>query len=377
MRRRVVSLVSDAFGGRGGIAAYSRFFLKAVCSHPEIGEVVALPRVITYELEAMPSNLRFEVRSAGSKFRYAGAVAALAARVGSASLVTCSHLNLLPFAHMLGLRFRCPVLPLVYGLEAIKPTRYITANYLCRRLDAFIAIRKRTADRLKRWAGIPNARFYYLPNCIDVGSYGLGPKRADLCQKYGLEDRTVIMTAGRVDSNEKNKGFDEVLETLPILIQDVPQAVYLIMGDGDDRPRLEQKARALGVADRVIFAGYVPEAEKADHYRLADVVAMPGSSPYHDRYPFRFTFLEPLACGIPVVASQLEDAYERDDPDVQQLLIQVNPDDPADINRGILEALAKRGRGIEPALSKFTYEAFEQRAHAILSNVFERSEKFS
>jgi glycosyltransferase involved in cell wall biosynthesis len=371
MARRIVALVTDAFGGRGGIAAYNRNLLQAACRHPAVQEVVALPRSIVYELEPMPANLRFEAGAAGGKLRYAAAVAALGGRLARADLVLCGHLHLLPFAHALGMRFRCPVLPVVYGFEAWRPTSHVSANWLCRRLESFVAIRKYTADRLMRWAGIPDARFYYLPNCVDLASFGGGPKRPDLVAKYGLADRTVIVTTGRLDSSEKNKGFDEVIEALPGVLEDVPDAVYLAVGDGDDRPRLEQKARTLGVADRVVFAGYVPETEKADHYRLADVVAMPGSDPLFDRYPYRFAFLEALACGIPVVGSQLDDPSERDDPDAKALLVQVDAHDGRAIRRGILDALTRRGRGIHPLLHKFGYDAFESRAHAILTDVLQ------
>jgi glycosyltransferase involved in cell wall biosynthesis len=256
----------------------------------------------------------------------------------------------------------------VYGLEAWKPTTHASVNYLCGRIRSFIAIRKLTADRLRHWAGIPDAHFHYLPNCIDIDNYGIGPKRTDLIARFGLEGRTVVMTAGRMDIAEKNKGFDEVIETFPHLLKHVPEAVYLLIGDGKDRPRLEEKGRAFGVADRLIFAGYVPEREKADYYRLADVVAMPGSDPYFDRYPYRFAFLEPLACGVPVVGSKLEETSERDDPDAKRLLIQVDPHDPADITRGILTALTTRVGGINPALSNFTYDKFEQNAHEIIEN---------
>lgn len=356
------------------MALYNRHFLKAVCSHPGIDEVLALPRAIAYEqLEAMPDNLVYQTEASGSKLRYAKAVAALASRQGTTALVICGHLNLLPFAHLLGLRFRCRVVPICYGAEAWKPTTHATANYLCRRLDAFIAIRKLTADRLRRWAGIANTKFYYLPNCVDVASYGVAPPRVDLLVKYGLRDRTVIMTVGRIDSTEKNKGFDEVIETLPGLLQDLPDAAYLVVGDGDDRPRLEAKACALGVADRVVFTGYISDVEKADHYRLAHVVAMPGSDPhYFDRYPYRFAFLEPLACGVPVVGSTFDDPSERTDPVAQQLVIQVDPDDRADIKRGILQALGKRGGGIDPLISLFAYEEFEKSTHEIITDVLGR-----
>jgi len=97
-----------------------------------------------------------------------------------------------------------------------------------------------------------------------------------LLDRYGVAGRRVIMTLGRLDAAERYKGIDEVLEVMPSLVHEMPDLVYLILGDADDRPRLESKAKALGLDQHVIFAGYIPEAEKADHYRLADAFVMPG-----------------------------------------------------------------------------------------------------
>lgn len=372
MAYRVLALVPDAFGGRGGIALYNRMLLRAICSCPDVTEVIALPRAITYELEAMPANLRYEKYSVGGKLRYAAAVLALGCRVRRADLVICGHLHLLPFARYLAWRFSCPMLPVVYGIEAWRPTSHRIVNRMYGRLSAFISIRKYTTERFRNWAGIPYAKAYYLPNGIELADYGVAPRRPDLVAKYGLAGRTVVMTAGRIDTSEyeRNKGFDEMLETLPELAREMPDVAYLIMGDGDARPCLDEKARALGVADRVVFTGYVPEKEKADHYRLADVVAMPGSNPVFDRYPFRFAFLEPLACGVPVVGSRLEDPSEIDDPDARALLIQVDPHDRADIKRGVLAALAKREQGVSPVLKNFGYGAFEARMSSILADIW-------
>jgi phosphatidylinositol alpha-1,6-mannosyltransferase len=71
MAHRVLALVPDAFGGRGGIALYNRMLLRAICSYPDVTEVIALPRTVTYELEAMPANLRYEEYGVGGKLRYA------------------------------------------------------------------------------------------------------------------------------------------------------------------------------------------------------------------------------------------------------------------------------------------------------------------
>jgi len=361
-------LVSDAYGGRGGIALYNRNFLKALCSYPGMAEVVAVPRSITYELEEMPTNLTYLTSSAGGKLRYLLATLRLVLFGRRVDLITCGHLHLLLFAWLLKLRHRCPVVPLTYGVEAWTPTPHGLANHLCGKLDAFFSIRKLTASRFKQWAGIPGANFFYLPNCIDEVQYGVVPKRPDLLAKFRLEGKKVVMTTGRMDSAkiDQRKGFDEVLEVLPALRQQVPDIVYLIIGDGDDKPRLEQKAKELGIADIVHFFGYVPDSEKADYYRLADVFAMPGSNSIFDRYPFRFVFIEALACGVPVVGCRLEDESERNDADANTLIIQVNPNDQTDIIRGIIDGLARSGTGIHPALKGYFYLSFRDRLHGYL-----------
>ncbi len=371
MKPIALALITDAFGGRGGIALYNRHFLRAACSYPGFSRCEAFPRSITYDLEAMPENLTYRTDLAVSGLRFATAVALRALCGERPAIILCSHLHLLPFAQTLAIRFGCPVLPLTYGVDAWTPTRHRSSNLLARRLKDFVSIRKLTAARFRDWTGNTSARFHYLPNCIDLKMYGIQPKRVDLLDHYGLKARTVVMTAGRMESsvNELNKGFDEVIGALPLLAKEIPDISYLIMGDGGDRGRLEEKARSLGVADRVIFTGYVPEAEKSDHYRLADVVAMPGSNPHFDTYPFRFAFLEALACGVPVVGSRLSDASEVDDSDASDLVVQVDPFDPADVARGIVYALANRTGRINPRLRNFSFETFEERTHRILDAV--------
>src|SRR5260370_40968934 len=92
-----------------------------------------------------------------------------------------------------------------------------------------------------------------------------------------------------------------MMNVFPELLGEEKNVSYLIAGDGDDKQRLEWKAASLGLNGRVVFAGRVPEAEKADHYRLADVFVMPGR-----QEGFGFVFLEAMASGRPVVASSLD-----------------------------------------------------------------------
>ena len=153
-----------------------------------------------------------------------------------------------------------------------------------------------------------------------------------------------------------------MLEVLPTLVEELPDIAYLICGDGDDRTRLEQKVRTLGLESRVMFAGYVPEEEKADHYRLADAFVMPGRGE-----GFGIVYLEALACGVPVVASTADASMEA----VLhgKLGEVVNPNQPTSIIEGIRRAL-NRGKGVPETLDYFSESRFVERWKTLLKEQF-------
>lgn len=343
--------------------------LQALCEYPVMERVLVIPRKVYYELEEMPGNLEYRLDAAGSKLRYMYACLRTVCRHRRFDLIVCAHIHLLPIAWLMGLRYRCPVIPFIYGVDAWTPTARKFVNYLCHRLQAFIAIRRLTARLFIDWTRIPTDDYYYLPNCIDESQYGIRDRRNDLIERYKINGKTVVMTAGRLDSgHDLNKGFDEILEVLPELKTRIPDLVYLVMGDGEDKGRLEAKAKHLGVADMTIFTGYVSEAEKADHYRLADVFAMPGSNPEFDRYPYRFVFLEALACGVPVVGCRLEDPWEVNDPE-SRLIIQVDPNNKDEIINGILTALSHPKGRMQPGLENFYFGKFKANFHEIVTKI--------
>jgi glycosyltransferase involved in cell wall biosynthesis len=89
---------------------------------------------------------------------------------------------------------------------------------------------------------------------------------------------------------------DVTIRALPTIAQVFPQVKYLVIGRGDDQPRLAALAEELGVADRVVFAGFVPTEQLVDHYRLADAYVMPSQE------GFGIVYLEALACGVTVLS---------------------------------------------------------------------------
>ena len=379
---RILAFVTDAFGGHGGIAKFNRDLLTALCLDPRVASVVALPRVMPSPFEGpLPDKLDWRARAAGGKFCYLWEILRLLARPGSQArpdLVVCGHLNLLPLASVAARRWRVPLWQILHGIEAWQPpSRRVTRRAL-RHINRLIAVSQCTRDRFVGWSGLDSVPWACLPNCVDLAAYGPGPKPPDMLERYRLHGAKVIMTLGRLSSAERYKGFDEVLEVMPQLTKHTPNLCYLICGDGDDRPRLIAKARSLGLAvldmasgsinphpstriaqPAVIFTGRIPEAEKADHYRLADAFVMIGRGE-----GFGIVYLEAMACGIPVVASTADASCEAvRDGELGEL---ANPDDPADIVRA-LDTVLKHSRGIVPTgLNHFSSRKFQERCAELL-----------
>jgi len=347
---RILLLTTDAYGGHGGIALYNRDIVEALAAMPDVGEIVVIPRNMPLSPERIPDKVRFLHAAVGGKGRYIRTALDV---VGEPyDLVVCGHVNLLPLAVLFKARIRAPLVLMVYGID-VWQSRNALDRFWLKYVDAVWSISAITRDRMNAWARLPASRYVLLPNAIHLDRYGIAEKRADLLERYQLGNVRLIMTLARLPGAERYKGVDEILEVMPSLLEIDPTLKYLVAGDGDDRPRLEAKAKSLGIADRVIFTGMVPESEKADLFRLADVFAMPGRGE-----GFGFVFLEALACGVPAVGSKVDGSREALRDGLLGEL--VDPADLQSIQHGILRALAKP-KAIPEGLAYFAWPAFARR----------------
>jgi phosphatidylinositol alpha-1,6-mannosyltransferase len=128
--------------------------------------------------------------------------------------------------------------------------------------------------------------------------------RADLRREYNIpEQAVVILSVGRLVSR---KGFDRVIESLPVLLAEGLDVYYLICGRGPIEPELRSLANRLGVEQRAIFAGYVPDNQLASYYAACDLFAMPTlfDAKAKSIEGFGIVYLEAGYFGKPVIASQ-------------------------------------------------------------------------
>ena len=356
MKMRILLLTSDAFGGHGGIAQYNRDLLTALSAMADVEEIVAIPRLAPLSVGDLPPKLAYHAEGVGGKARYVRTV--LKVLRGRFDLVICGHINLLPLAWLASVKTHTPLVLLVYGIDVWQPHESMLTRALLRRVDTVWSISEITRDKMAAWSKVAVERFHLLPNAIALDRYGMAPKDATLVARYGLVGRKVMMILARLVSAERYKGVDELLEIMPDLLAREPELVFLVAGDGNDRPRLEAKAKALGISDRVVFAGYVPESEKVAHYRLADAFVMPGRCE-----GFGFVFLEAMACGVPVVASTLDGSREA--VRFGMLGQMVNPDDRTALVQAVIRALSTE-KGIPEGLEYFSFANFQSRLQALV-----------
>jgi phosphatidylinositol alpha-1,6-mannosyltransferase len=121
------------------------------------------------------------------------------------------------------------------------------------------------------------------------------PPRADLRARYELGSGPVALFLGGLKARKNLPGL---LETWAAVAARHPDARLLIAGGGALLASLRALAESRGLAGSVRFSGYVPEAEKADHFNLADVFVFPSAME-----GFGLAVAEAMASGLPVVAS--------------------------------------------------------------------------
>ncbi len=360
--KRVLALVPEAFGGFGGIAVYNVDLLHALSESSKVDKVTVLPRLVRSEPTGVPGNIDFQVGAAGGSCAYLAQL--LSQSFKSFNLVLCTHLNLLPLAVVASRKSRCRLATVLYGFEAWAPSGRPFTSRAIKNSDRFISISQFTADEFSAWAAIPNERVSILPNCVHLDRMQPNPKPLHLIERYGLQGSKVLFTLGRMPSQERQKGIEEVMAIMPDLIRAIPTLKFLIGGDGDDSARLKKLAVDRGIGTHVVFAGRVPEHEKADHFRLADAFTMVGR-----QEGFGFVFLEAMACGTPVVASSKDGSREAvRDGALGEL---ADPDDLRSLTAAILRALDKP-RHVPAGLDHFSFDQFRQRLDTIIDDTFAR-----
>ncbi len=147
-----------------------------------------------------------------------------------------------------------------------------------------------------------------IPNGIVLGKFTKEETEAEkqeLRRSLGLKDTDKLLVMISRLSAEKN--IEEIVNYFPSVLKEEPDARLMIAGTGPDSKHLEQTAAKNGIADKVIFPGFVPHDETYKYYKLGAAFLSASTFEMHS-----LTYLEAMACGLPLIC--------RDDPCLQGVL---------------------------------------------------------
>ena len=135
---------------------------------------------------------------------------------------------------------------------------------------------------------------------VDTAEFRPGAGGAAIRERLGLTSRPLVVCVSRL---VPRKGQDTLLQAWPAVRREISGATLLLVGAGPYRKALEQLAAKLGIADAVVFAGSVPQAELPAYFEAGDVFAMPCRTRRRglDVEGLGIVYLEASATGLPVV----------------------------------------------------------------------------
>ncbi|HVT26817.1 MAG TPA: glycosyltransferase family 4 protein [Lacipirellulaceae bacterium] len=328
---RILALATDAFGGHGGIAQYNRDIFSALAGCDGVHEVIILPRIGMTSPDALPRGVQ-QLCPVRGRIGYSLAALQAARKYKPVDVVFCGHLFMAPLAAAIARLAHARLWLQAHGIEAWHEVSWLHRRSL-ETATLITSVSRHTRRHLLEWARIDPARVKVLPNTVDA-RYRPGPKPDRLLKRHAVGNKKVLLTVSRLSSSERYKGHDRVIRALPKLLPEHADILYLVVGVGDDRSRLETLAAECGVTKQVCFVGYVSPDELPDYFRLADVFVMSSTGE-----GFGIVFLEALATGIHVIAGNQDGS--RDPLCDGALGTLVDPENGDDLALAIRAALAE------------------------------------
>ncbi len=292
MAVRILALVGDAYGARGGIARYNRDLFGALAATG--AEIVVVPRLGDAAGLVLPDGVRQRPAIFG-RLGYSLAALWAAWRLRPVDIVFCGHVYMAPLAALLARLTGARYWLQAHGAEIWRDRRAVVRRAI-EAADQVSTVSRGTRKQLLGWVDLEPERVRVLPNTVDE-RFVPGPKSPALRERLGLGGGPILLAVGRLSAGERYKGHELVFAALDDLRARFPGLVYAVAGEGDDRQRLE--ARALELARdpaAVRFLGYVADEDLPDLYRLADLFVMPSSEE-----GFGIVYLEAAACGLRVI----------------------------------------------------------------------------
>ncbi|HUE89994.1 MAG TPA: glycosyltransferase family 4 protein [Vicinamibacterales bacterium] len=278
-------VIAPCFHGADGVSAVSRQIVHALT---RCGVSVSCLALDDHNGRSLVSDpLEVPVATAGGgRARFAMRTTATSV-AGRFDRIIVTHLQLAPAAWVAH-RLARDVAVYLHGVEVWRP--------LNRRACAFLASTRLlanshyTVNRFREWH--PSLSATRVSVCAPAT-----PPRVTATRPFDARSQSAVIV-GRLWSEERYKGHDALLDVWPSHLRHHPHARLVIVGDGDDRVRLQHRVQAEGLSASVVFRGRVSRSELEQVLDDSRVFVMPSSGE-----GFGIVYLEAMHAGRPCIGS--------------------------------------------------------------------------
>lgn len=275
----------------GGIERMMQLYLDALRAGITTGDRV---RVAALNDPVLPSARLADCEALlagnGRKFAFSRRVLRLAA---GCDRILCGHLHLLPLAMLAGrLNPRLRVAVVAHGIEAWEIPRWVR-RWAQRRVERILCVSEFTRETMLRLdPGLDRSRLTVVPNTVPATFLAAGADAG----ASPAEPRLVCVT--RLSAADAYKGVDHLIAAFAKVAATLPEASLHIVGDGDDRPRLQALATSSPAAARIHFKGRISDEALFDELRACRAFVLPS-----EREGFGLVYLEAMAFGRPCIGA--------------------------------------------------------------------------
>ena len=363
----ILLLLTDLFDKVGGIQTFNRSLVKALSDISEHRDWKITLLVLNDKENNTSGNLYINQSKVkylsfnGSKFRF---VISAFLNAFHSSILIIGHINYSFLAGILKLFFiQTKIYLTVFGIDAARKLSCFQ-RFSLRHITKILSISEYTKNQILLFNTVEKSKFCIIPCTLEP--FFDGGSSYSNRDSLSLPSGKMLLTVSRLDAHEKYKNIDLVIEAMPEVLKRVPDAFYVIVGDGSDKKRLEKLVVDLNLTGKIIFARKVSDELLASYYKLCDLFVLPST-----QEGFGIVFLEAMYFAKPCIGANAGAIPEVVRDGKTGLLVDLNNKRKlADstisllLNTSLSESMGKAGK-IELE-NKFSFEIFKQRIEATL-----------
>jgi glycosyltransferase involved in cell wall biosynthesis len=210
-----------------------------------------------------------------------------------------------PLGWLLSKLSRKPYTVVIHGLDITfgNPLYQAVVPRAVRRASEVFCISQAAADEAAK-RGVPREKLIVIPLAVDDKLYGKAT-RADLRERLQLAaDSQLLLTVGRLVKRKGVAWF--IAGVLPELVKQFPNLIYLVVGEGPNRPEIEEAIAKTKLTNHVRLLGRVKDDLYEAAYNGADIFVMPNVPVPNNIEGFGLVVLEAALCELPVVGAETE-----------------------------------------------------------------------